>query len=172
TALAAAGYHALAIDLPPFGYSDRPADGRYDKERQGHRIATALASLGLSQVVLVGHSFGGGPTVEAALASPERLRGLVLVDAALSIRSGEAEAPSAVLRTALSVGPLRDALVAGFLTNPARTRSLVRSFIAPTSPLTDERVAIYQRPLSVKGTTAAVSAWLPSLLMPAASRSE
>src|SRR5262249_23201258 len=84
--LAEAGYRAIAIDLPPFGYSQRPAQPLYGKHDQGKRIVAALDALGIRQAVLVGHSFGGGPTVEAALLAPERVRGLVLVDAALAIR--------------------------------------------------------------------------------------
>ena len=92
-AVAAAGFHAVALDLPPFGYSQRPDPPRYDKREQGRRIAALLDALGLQRPTLVGHSFGGGPTVEAVLVAPERLRALVLVDAALGIReAGQAPA--------------------------------------------------------------------------------
>jgi pimeloyl-ACP methyl ester carboxylesterase len=175
TAAAAAGYHAVAIDLPPFGYSQRPADGRYGKRDQGRRIAAALDGLGLPQAVLVGHSFGGGPTVEAALQVPGRVRALVLVDAALGVGSSAAPppAPSPLLRGALALQPLRDSVVAAFFSNPRFTRRLLLSFIADPAAATPERVAVYQRPLSVEGTTRAFGQWLPALLAPAeAARSE
>src|SRR5262245_53015141 len=78
TVLAGAGYRAIAIDLPPFGYSQRPGQPAYDKQTQGRRIVGALEALGIPRVIMVGHSFGGGPTVEAAFLAPERVRGLVL----------------------------------------------------------------------------------------------
>jgi pimeloyl-ACP methyl ester carboxylesterase len=174
-AVAAAGFHAVALDLPPFGYSQRPDPPRYDKREQGRRIAGLLDALGLARPILVGHSFGGGPTVEAVLAEPERVRALVLVDAALGIReSGRpAAAGSTLARGFLSIRPLRDAVVAAFLSNPRFTRRLLQSFVADPAVATDERVAIYQRPLAVRGTTRAFGQWLPALLLPDAhARSE
>lgn len=174
-ALAANGWRAMAIDLPPFGYSERPRGGRYAKADQGARIVGLLETLGVSSAILVGHSFGGGPTVEAALQAPARVRGLVLVDAALGIvDEGAPEAkPPALVRTALGVAPVRTSLVAAFLTNPWFTRRLLQGFVADPAVATDARVAVYQRPLSVWGTTAAVATWLPELVAPPApSRSE
>ena len=167
-ATSAAGFRAVAMDLPPFGYSQRPAAPRYGKRDQGRRIVGVLDALGIREAVLVGHSFGGGPTVEAALLAPGRVRALVLVDAALSIRSeaGAAPQPSPLLSGLLAVEPLRDAVVATFLSNPRFTRRLLQSFIADPAAATDERVAVYQRPLSVEGTTRAFGQWLPALLVP------
>ncbi|HZM45085.1 MAG TPA: alpha/beta hydrolase [Burkholderiales bacterium] len=169
TTLARAGYRAIAIDLPPFGYSQRPAQPLYGKHEQGRRIVGALDALGISGAVLVGHSFGGGPTVEAALVAPERVQGLVLVDAALGIlpEGGQYEPPSPLLRAVLGVEPLRDAVVATFLTNPRFTRNLLQAFIHDPARATDARVAIYRQPLAVKGSTKAIGEWLPALLAPA-----
>jgi pimeloyl-ACP methyl ester carboxylesterase len=166
--LANAGYRAIAVDLPPFGFSRRPPDAAYGPTAQGRRIAGALDALGVGPVVLVGHSFGAGPTVEAVLLQPQRIRGLVLVDAALGLGDGTAppSGSSDTVRGILALRPLRDALVATFLTNPMFTRRLLGAFVADPERLTDERVAIYQQPLSVRGTTAAVGEWLPELLAP------
>jgi pimeloyl-ACP methyl ester carboxylesterase len=174
-AVAQAGYHAIALDLPPFGYSQRPDPPRYDKTEQGRRIAALLDTMALERPLLVGHSFGGGPTVEAVLARPGRIGGLVLVDAALGIRDdGQAVSPaSPLVRGFLAVAPLRDAVVASFLSNPRGTRRLLQSFVADKAAATDERVAIYQRPLYLRGTTRAFGQWLPALLVPdPAARSE
>ncbi len=166
-ALGAAGFRAIALDLPPFGYSSRPASGVYDKATQGRRIVAAMDALQIGSATLVGHSFGGGPTVEAAMQVPERVRGLVLVDAALNLHTGEAPALPAAARMILSCGPLRDALVAAFLTNPMFTPRLLRAFVARDEAVTDARVRIYQEPLSLRGTTAAYGRWLPYLMQAA-----
>ncbi len=174
-AVAAAGFRAVALDLPPFGYSQRPEPARYDKQEQGRRIAALLDAMALERPILVGHSFGGGPTVEAVLAGPDRIRALILVDAALGIREdGQPPASgSSLVGGLLSVGPLRDALVATFLTNPRFTRRLLQSFVADPAVATDARVAIYQRPLVVRGTTRSFGQWLPALVLPdARARSE
>jgi pimeloyl-ACP methyl ester carboxylesterase len=169
TVLAAAGYRAIAIDLPPFGYSQRPDRPRYGKHDQGERIVAVLDALRIPRVVLVGHSFGGGPTVEATLLAPQRVRGLVLVDAALGVRTDGAVGPpsASLVRALLGVRLLRDPVVATFLTNPLFTRRLLQSFIADPVHATDERVRIYQRPLTVQGSTRAIGEWLPTLLAPA-----
>ncbi len=165
-ALGAAGFRAIALDLPPFGYSERPASGDYSKRAQAARIVALLDGLGVDRAILVGHSFGGGPTVEAALRAPERTRGLVLVDAALGIRAADVEPPtlSPLARGVLAVGPVRQGLVAGLLTNPAMTERLIESFVFKTDAVTEAAIAIYQRPLRVRGTSTAVGQWLPSLL--------
>jgi pimeloyl-ACP methyl ester carboxylesterase len=166
--LADAGFRAVALDLPPFGLSARPVTPRYGKADQARRIVGVLDALDAREAILVGHSFGAGPTVEATLLAPQRVKGLVLVDAALSI-GDENEAPQRpgiITRTVLGMAPVRDALVATFLTNPAFTRRLLQAFIDDPAHATDERVAIYQQPLKVRGTTRAVGEWLPELLDP------
>lgn len=168
-AAAKAGWRAIALDLPPFGFSQRPDDASYAPLQQGKRIVGVLDALKIPRVVLVGHSFGGGPTMEAALLAPERIRALVLVDAALGLGDGtpQGNESSAVVNAILGAPPLRDALVATFLTNPMFTRKLLESFIADPVHATDARVAIYRRPNSVTGTTLAIGQWLPELLAPA-----
>lgn len=166
-AVAKAGFRAIAMDLPPFGYSERPATQRYERPDQAKRIIGALDTLKLDQVILVGHSFGAGPTVEATFTAPGRVRALVLVDAALGLRvSGEPAESNRVVQNLLGVRPLRDSLVAAFLTNPRFTQRLLQSFIADPAVATDLRTALYQQPLNVTGTTPAVGAWLPALLTP------
>jgi len=169
TALAKGSVRAIALDLPPFGYSQRPDPPSYGKREQGLRILAVLDALGLQRAVLVGHSFGAGPAVEAALAAPERVRALILVDAALGINwSDDPPDAPALLRGFLGARPLRDSVVATFLTNPLFTRRLLQSFIDDPQRATDEWVSLYQRPLVVKSTTAAVGEWLPALLLPGA----
>jgi pimeloyl-ACP methyl ester carboxylesterase len=167
-AAAKAGARAIALDLPPFGFSQRPQAPRYAKLDQGRRIAGLLEALDLKGAILVGHSFGGGPTTEAALLAPDRVRALVLVDAALSIGSDQAQSAAAppLVESLLGLQPLRDSLVATFLTNPLLTRKLLEAFIDNPVHATNDWVRLYQRPLVVRGTTPAVGEWLPALLAP------
>jgi pimeloyl-ACP methyl ester carboxylesterase len=60
----------------------------------------------------------------------------------------------------LSVAPLRNTLVAATVTNPPMTRRLLLPLIATPSAATDERVAMFQRPFVVSGSTSAVGEWL------------
>jgi pimeloyl-ACP methyl ester carboxylesterase len=162
TAVAGAGFRAIAIDLPPFGFSSRPSNGAYAPADQGRRIIGVLDALQIPRAVLVGHSFGGGPTMEAVFDAPGRVRALVAVDVALGIDAPTEASP--VVSGLLGFSPLRDGVVATFLTNPAFTRRLLASFVADPGVATPERVAIYQRPLAVRGSTRAIGEWLPVLI--------
>ena len=164
TAAAGAGFRAIAIDLPPFGFSSRPANRAYAPADQGKRIIGVLDALQIPRAVLVGHSFGGGPTMEAVFDAPGRVRALVAVDVALGIDAPTE--PSPVVNGLLGLTPLRDAVVATFLTNPAFTQRLLAMFVADPGVATPERVRIYQRPLAVRGSTRAIGEWLPVLIAP------
>jgi pimeloyl-ACP methyl ester carboxylesterase len=169
--LASAGFHPIAIDLPPFGFSQRPQSADYSKITQGKRITGVLDSLNIRNVILVGHSFGAGPTMEAALQLPGKVRGIILVDAALSVNAATEQTQThavGALSAVMNVASVRDALVATFLTNPLFTHRLLTLFIYNPEHATDEWVTRYRRPLALEGTTKAVSHWLPELLIPRA----
>ncbi|HEU4996988.1 MAG TPA: alpha/beta fold hydrolase [Gemmatimonadaceae bacterium] len=159
--LAARGYHAVALDMPPFGYSSRPAIPNFSDDAQGRRILGVLEALRLEHVTLVGHSFGARPTMQAAFLAPARVSAVVLVDAALGLDTTlESSGPGPATRVLLAVKPLRDPLVAATLTNPAMTRRLLMRLIAETSAATPERVQMLQQPFVVEGTTERFGEWL------------
>jgi len=79
--LVAAGYRVVAFDNRGFGFSDKPAHG-YSNAAYSHLVVSLLDSLGIASAVLVGHSMGGAIAAEVAIAHPERVRGMVLIDAA------------------------------------------------------------------------------------------
>jgi pimeloyl-ACP methyl ester carboxylesterase len=56
--LAAAGYHAVAMDLRGYGASDKPPRG-YDTPTLAADVAGVVRSLGHTQAVIVGHDWGG-----------------------------------------------------------------------------------------------------------------
>ncbi|RKP50955.1 alpha/beta hydrolase [Trinickia fusca] len=164
-ALARAGYRTIAIDLPPFGYTSRPAAAAnaYDTEHQAARILGALDTLGVSKAVLVGHSFGGRATVEALMTQPSRFSAAVFVDVALQLDPPAARAPGMAMR-ALEVPPLRHALIAATATNPFMTGWFLDRFTSRHDALTPQVVDVYQRPLSQRGTTDAYGDWLGAFL--------
>lgn len=161
--LAARGWRVAAVDLPPFGWSEHDREGRYDRISQAQRLAEVAAAISARPAVVVGHSFGGGPATELALRRHDRVRALVLVDAALGAldpASGRSGAAAAALR----VAPLAQALTAASVTNPPALRPLLRAMIhrkeaaAPWLP-------VLRAPMRRDGTTAAYAAWLPNLFV-------
>ena len=124
--LAGRGWRVIAIDLPPFGWSGRDPEGRYDRETQAERLAAVLRTQSKTAVV-VGHSFGAGAATELALRHPDELQGLVLVDAALG--ELDAEGPGITAKT-LGLRPLAEAVTSAAVTNPSALEPLLRSMIA------------------------------------------
>jgi len=159
---AAVGFRAVALDLPPFGYSERPAPETYGRQHQARRILGVIDALGVGQAILVGHSFGAGPTMEAVLLAPDRAKALVLVDAALGLDApdGGASLPGWLLRPRR----LRNAIVAATVTNPLLTRRLLTRFVADPATATDGRVRMLQAPLVLQGATDAFGDWLLDFL--------
>src|SRR5262245_42309102 len=76
--------YVVAIDLPGHGPSPAPGDRAGGLTITGYRDAVGLlaATLCAGPSVLVGHSMGALVAVEAALAWPDKVRGLVLCGAA------------------------------------------------------------------------------------------
>jgi pimeloyl-ACP methyl ester carboxylesterase len=73
----------ILYDLRGHGRSERPSGG-YTLGDMVHDLAALLATLGVGgPVVLVGNSFGGLVALAFAAAWPERVEGLVLIDAHL-----------------------------------------------------------------------------------------
>jgi pimeloyl-ACP methyl ester carboxylesterase len=78
----------VAFDRIGFGQSDRPLEARhpnaYGMEMAVRSTLGVMDALGLPEAVLVGSSAGGAVAVATALASPERIKAIALVDAPLS----------------------------------------------------------------------------------------
>ena len=164
-ALADAGYRAVAIDLPPFGYSFRPTSADYSTEAQARRLLATLDALAIERAMLVGHSFAARPVMEAAMAAPQRVAGVVLVNPALALQTPPGQDPGLVTSAVLNTPALRNAAMATVGTNPMTSLSLLKVATVRHEALTDARVAVYQRPLAITGTTDAVARWLQYVML-------
>jgi pimeloyl-ACP methyl ester carboxylesterase len=159
--LADKGYHVIAPDLPPFGFSERPADGDYSRQAQAKLIIAFADALHLDRLVLVGHSFGGGATLEAAFMAPDRIEGLVLLDVALGLDS---PGGSDMIAKLFSAPILGRPLTAATFTNPLMTGKGLRDFIYDDRIVNAKRIALYQQPFVLRDTTTEVAKWLSGAL--------
>lgn len=75
----AATNRVITIDLAGHGQSGQQRKA-YTIEAFGADVAAVLKALDLKGAILVGHSMGGPVIIEAALAAPDRVAGLVGVD--------------------------------------------------------------------------------------------
>ena len=76
--LAAKDYRVIVFDRPGFGHSDRPRNVVWTPDAQAELIKHALERLGVSNAIVLGHSWGASVAVALALRFPGLVRGLVL----------------------------------------------------------------------------------------------
>jgi pimeloyl-ACP methyl ester carboxylesterase len=72
-------HRVIAFDRPGYGHSARPRDRLWTPEAQADLLAQALTRLGVSQAVVVGHSWGAMVAAAFAQRHPERVGQLVLL---------------------------------------------------------------------------------------------
>lgn len=96
-------YRCLAPDHLGFGLSERPAGFGYTPEAHAEAFAASMDRLDLPAFTLAVHDFGGPIAVPYALAHPERVRGLVLVNTWLWSLRGDSSIERAA---ALAASPL------------------------------------------------------------------
>ncbi|MEO8430301.1 MAG: alpha/beta hydrolase [Acidobacteriota bacterium] len=150
-ASAAAGREAVAVDLPGAGFSDRPWPFDYTVFGQAQHLIRYLDARGWPRVVLVGNSLGGAVCEVVAAARPERISGLVLVDAA----SPRMRIPIGfrLLRT-----PVLGDLQIELLTRPVMAFALKRRLYANPARVTEQTVDDWWDPVPVPGTRRAAIA--------------
>ncbi|MGB3407180.1 MAG: alpha/beta hydrolase [Jannaschia sp.] len=157
-ALAAEGYRAIAFDMPPMGWSERPADAEYDRTTQGQRILALVDAMGI-RPHLVAHSFGAGAGAEAALADPQAFASLVIVDGAIGLGTGPSDPPAwtdSRLLTELATTTV--------IMNPLLTGAGLRAFVHRKDSITDHWTGIVEGPFRRRNTPRRIAQWLPSLL--------
>nr|WP_256368206.1 alpha/beta fold hydrolase [Mangrovicoccus sp. HB161399] len=158
-----ARWRVFAADLP--GGPVHPLAGPVSMAALGQGLATLLGAAGLEDAVLLGHSMGGPVMVEAALAAPGRIRGLLGLDT-LADRVFYGGTPAAeIARRRAAFG----ADLAG------ETRRMVDAIAAPATPA-DRRAGIVRdilraRPADLLDLRDALFAWeiaarLPGLACP------
>jgi pimeloyl-ACP methyl ester carboxylesterase len=166
TPLAQAGYHCIAIDIPPFGFSERPPEPSYGNAAQAARIVALMDSLEIEYATLYGHSFGGGATLETALMIPERIDALVLLDVGgmnIGLPPTDQEDVSA-LKLFFDTRLVRDPILAATATNPLLTKPMISTMLLDPADATDEAIEILQQPLVIEGSTSQLGDWLGYVL--------
>jgi pimeloyl-ACP methyl ester carboxylesterase len=148
--LAAAGHRVYAVDLPPFGYSERR--GPYTMAHWLQLLEGFERRLHIKRPVIVGHSLGAGVAAGEGLARPRDVAGVVLLD-------GDA------LRFGGGHGWISDLLVYPFYTaiyrvatgSDALVGGILSSAWGPNAPqFSHATIAEFERPFRVDGTDGAL----------------
>ena len=142
-------HRVFALDLPPFGYSQRR--GPYTLSRWAELVTAFDRKLGLHRPVLVGHSLGAAVVVTIAADHPRDTSGVVLLDGDARPGGGGA-------------GWLSNLLVPPWYTSVYRLvtgsdwlfrRGLSSAWGSNRPPFTGAFIEEWQRPFRVSGTAAA-----------------
>jgi pimeloyl-ACP methyl ester carboxylesterase len=142
---ASAGRPAIAVDLPGFGFSDRPWPYDYTAAGEARGLARYLEARGIGKAVLVGNSLGGGEAMVVAAERPDLVEALVLV--APASPSGPIPWPVRILRVR-GLGDLALALATRrFVGFGLRHRMYARA-----ARVTEAAIDDAWRPLGVPGT--------------------
>lgn len=150
--LVAAGWEVAAVDIPPFGYSDKSeAVGRLGYDR-GSQLWAVPDALGWKDpIAIIGHSMGALFGTAMAGRQPERISALVfLAGAVRADGKGEGGAPPFA------------GLLSGYLEARLHSWSGVRSLLAGFNggkDVPDTMVAGYFAPFQLPGGVQALFAW-------------
>jgi len=140
----------IAYDRPAFGLTSRPMPGEwtgenpYSPEAQAAIVIGLMDALGIEKAFLVGNSAGGTVSVYTALTYPERVAGLILVDAAIYTGGGSPAWARPLLGTPQMrrLGPLLARQIAD------SGDDFIRTAYHDSSLVTEEILAGYRKPLN------------------------
>lgn len=140
-------YRVVTLDLPGHGLTRTPQG--YSLSTAGHvAVVAALADkLELRRFVIAGNSMGGGVAWNYALAHPDQVRGLVLVDAAGWPESKRGDRPPLAFR--LLANPVGRALLRNINPRPLAEPGLKSAYGDPalvTPELVDRYVDFARAP--------------------------
>jgi pimeloyl-ACP methyl ester carboxylesterase len=126
-------FTVYSLDLPGFGYSDKPAG--YASARQAAAFVDRfLATLGVERATVIGHSMGGAAALWLAVEHAARVERLVLVNVA------EIGGAAAIFRL-IAVPVVGDFLLK--TTNPVSLRVLMADPYVQKQVVTPELAAVY-----------------------------
>ncbi len=75
-------FRVYAIDLKGFGKSPKPKNSGYSVYDQAVLVDRFLKDYNLKNIILIGHSYGGGVALSLVLLDPKRVEKMVLIDSA------------------------------------------------------------------------------------------
>ena len=133
------------MDLPGFGFSDRPWPYDYTAAGEARGLIRYLETRGIGRAVIVGNSLGGAEAMLVAVERPDLVEALVLV--APATPNGPIPWPARVLRV-----PYLGEAVLAMAARPFVGIGLRYKMYARASRVTDAAIDDAWRPLGVPGT--------------------
>jgi len=146
-------HRVFTIDLKGYGLSDKPADGHYAVADQAEMVADFIRRQDLHDLVIMGHSMGGGVTLMTYLklreTDPGRIKKLVLIDSA----GYPQKMPKFI---ALAKIPGLNAVLSKLLSPRFATTLVLKKSYYDKDKITEEQIDTYAYYGSLPGAAAAV----------------
>jgi pimeloyl-ACP methyl ester carboxylesterase len=149
------GYHVVAVDIPPFGYSDKNPNLNHsltaraimfhqflNHEYPGHKWHIA------------GHSMGGGIAQAMVASLPEAFNSLFLVSATVFVHNAQWERQMPLILRLPVIPNMIANIAESYFITPSRVESLLES--AYGQPPEPWQVEQYLKPLKFPGTARAI----------------
>jgi pimeloyl-ACP methyl ester carboxylesterase len=131
--LLSSDYRVIAIDRPGHGSSDRPTRRAATIEYQAELLHRTLSNLGITQPILVGHSWGGALALAYVLKYPDEVSAMVLLAPAAYPDNGGNGLLRTMIRTPF-VGDLSLLLGKPIVGPRLLKRALAQAFFPQTMP--------------------------------------
>ena len=148
-----AQHRVFTMDLKGYGLSDKPRDGKYAVSDQADMVAEFIRSQDLHDLVVMGHSMGGGVALMTYFKvrgeDPWRIKRLVLIDSA-----GYPQKMPWFVRMARIPG--LNAVVSRLLSPRFATSMVLRKCYYNKDKITDEQIDTYAYYGSLPGASEAV----------------
>ncbi|MBI4676189.1 MAG: alpha/beta hydrolase [Elusimicrobia bacterium] len=148
----------LAPDFPGFGRSEQPWDFDYTVDGFTLWLFAFMDSLSIERAALVGNSMGGMVALSAAMARPDRVSRLALINV-----------PVYVENRPRYLWPLRWPVIGSIFEScmgPAAVRLIAATAFADRSVITEELVREYSLALSTKAGRRAVAQFIRNAIPP------
>ncbi len=80
-------FPGIAPDLPGYGFTDPPADGKYSIDLNAQAVIDVITADGGQPVHLLGNSLGGATAVAVAAKRPDLVKSLILISPAMMTKA-------------------------------------------------------------------------------------
>jgi len=122
-------YRIITLDLPGHGLTRAPADYQASTQRFVEVVDAVTTQLGVTRFTLGGNSMGGGVAWNYALAHPDKLTGLILVNSGGLPRGEDDRGGPPPLIFALINNPIAGPLIRDLDNRPLVERALSQAFV-------------------------------------------
>ncbi len=154
SALTREGYNVVAVDVPPFGFSDRETNINHSSTNRSRLLWLLANSLKNEKWIIVGHSMGGGIATVMAATQPEKTEKLILIDGvALKIKKSKTGISQYVLRFH-PIHRWAEVIGKNFFYNDKKFEELLTSAYAQKPDST--AIAGYKQPFMYKGLASGI----------------